>query len=225
MDQALSESEFTEELAKFLESQGYNIKVDMDKLYGIYVTGEDVDSNIYQYVNNINGRKVDEEAIFYNKLHEGYATIMSGFVSKHLSEYSAECAAKEIREHPTKFYGFMKLMDEPDSRRAPAEFIVDNARAHVSVRLPYPELTNVAIDYSNVKKILFKDDVFNGSYKQGEELAMKQLGQGDLLIKKEFASNEHFYLNAQETAISTIQCLIRELNPKVENLTIDVEFY
>ena len=106
-----------------------------------------------------------------------------------------------------------------------AEFIVDNDRAHVSVRLPYPELTNVAIDYSNVKKILFKDDVFNGSYKQGEELAMKQLGQGDLLIKKEFASNEHFYLNAQEAAISTIQCLIRELNPKVEDLTIDVEFY
>ena len=106
-----------------------------------------------------------------------------------------------------------------------AEFIVDNERAHVSVRLPYPELTNVAIDYSNVKKILFKDDVFNGSYKQGEELAMKQLGQGDLLIKKEFASNEHFYLNAQEAAISTIQCLIRELNPKVEDLTIDVEFY
>lgn len=106
-----------------------------------------------------------------------------------------------------------------------AEFIVDNERAHVSVRLPYPELTNVAIDYSNVKKILFKDDFFNGSYKQGEELANKQLGQGDLLIKKEFASNEHFYLNAQEAAVSTIQCLIRELNPKVENLTIDVKFY
>ncbi len=126
MDQALSESEFTEELAKFLESQGYNIKVDTDKLYGIYVTGEDVDSNIYQYVNNINGRKVDEEAIFYNKLHEGYATIMSGFVSKHLSEYSAEYAAEEIRKDPTKIYEFMKLMDEPDSRRLPAEFVVDN---------------------------------------------------------------------------------------------------
>lgn len=86
-----------------------------------------------------------------------------------------------------------------------AEFIVDNERAHVLVRLPFPELTNVSIDYSNVKKILFKDDVFNGSYKQGEELAMKQLGQADLLIKKEFAANEHFYLNAQAAAVSTIE--------------------
>lgn len=127
MDQALSENEFSEELAKYLESQGYNVKVDRDKLTGIYIKGEDVDENIYNYLNNINGRKVEsEEGIFYNKLHEGYATVMSGLVSKHLSEYSAECAAKEIREHPTKFYGFMKLMDEPDSRRAPAEFIVDN---------------------------------------------------------------------------------------------------
>ena len=106
-----------------------------------------------------------------------------------------------------------------------AEFIVDNERAHVSVRLPYPELTNVAIDYSNVKKVLFKDDVFNGSYKQGEELAMKQLGEGDLLIKKEFASNEHFYLNAQEAAVSTIKCLIMQLNSNIEDLTIDVDFY
>lgn len=106
-----------------------------------------------------------------------------------------------------------------------AEFIVDNARNHVRVRLPYPELTNIKIDHSNVKKILFKDDAFNGSYKQGEELAEKQLDQGDLLIKKGLASNEHFYLNAQKAAVSAIKCLIRELNPEVENLTIDVEFY
>ena len=106
-----------------------------------------------------------------------------------------------------------------------AEFIVDNERAYVLVRVPYPELENVKIDYSNVNKILFKDDVFDGSYKQGEELAKKQLGEADLLIKKEFASNERFYLNAQEAAISTIRCLVLQLNPEVENLVVDVEFY
>ena len=77
----------------------------------------------------------------------------------------------------------------------------------------------------NVKKILFKDDVFNGSYKQGEDLAKKQLGEADVLIKKEFASNQHFYLNAQKTAVSTIQCLVRQLNPGVEDLTVEVGFY
>ena len=106
-----------------------------------------------------------------------------------------------------------------------AEFIVDNERASVLVRLPYPELTNISIDYSNVKKILFKDDVFNGSYKQGEDLAMKQLNEAELLIKKEFASNEHFYLNAQEAAVSTIECFVREMNPDIEDISVTVEFY
>ena len=106
-----------------------------------------------------------------------------------------------------------------------AEFVIDNARAHVLVRAPYPELTNVSIDYGNVQKILFKDDIFNGSYKEGEELAQKQLNEGDLLIKKEFASNQNFYLSAQEAAISSIQCLVRQMNPGVDNLAVDVEFY
>ena len=50
MDQALSENEFSEELAKYLESLGYNVKVDRDKLTGIYIKGEDVDENIYTYL-------------------------------------------------------------------------------------------------------------------------------------------------------------------------------
>ena len=105
------------------------------------------------------------------------------------------------------------------------EFIVDNERSHVSVRLPDPELTNLSIDYDNVNKLLFKNDVFNESYKQGEELAMKQLNEASILIKKEFASNERFYQNAKKAAISTIQCMIKELNPNVKDLTIDIDFY
>lgn len=106
-----------------------------------------------------------------------------------------------------------------------AEFIVDNERSHVLVRLPYPELTNVKIDYPNANNILFKDDIFNGSYKDGENLAQKQLVEADLLIKKEFTSNERFYLNAQESAIATVEYLIRQLNPAVTDLSIDIEFY
>ena len=106
-----------------------------------------------------------------------------------------------------------------------AEFVVDNERSHVSVRLPHPELTNVVIDYSNVKKLVFINDMLNDSYQVGEALARKQLGEGDLLIKKEFAANEYFYLNAEASAISSIQYIIRALNPAVAELTVDVEFY
>ena len=107
------------------------------------------------------------------------------------------------------------------------EYVIDNERAHVLVRLPYPELTDITIDLANVQKILFKDNIFNGngSYSEGEELAQRQLRQAELLIKKEFTSNQNFYLNAQKAAISTIKALVKQLNPKVENLVVDVEFY
>lgn len=106
-----------------------------------------------------------------------------------------------------------------------AEFIIDNERMHVIVRVPEPELTNVRILYGKVEKILFKDDMFNGSYREGEELAMKQLNEADLLIKKEFAMNQNYYISAQNAARSTIECLVYKMNPGIDNLTVDVEFY
>ena len=106
-----------------------------------------------------------------------------------------------------------------------AEFIVDNEREYVLVRAPYPEITNISIDYGNVKKLLFKNNIFDDSYSVGEDLARAQLNSADLLIKKEFASNQHFYLSAQDAAVSSIQCLVKQLNPKLPDLTVDVEFY
>lgn len=106
-----------------------------------------------------------------------------------------------------------------------AEFVVDDERQYVLVRAPYPELTDVTIDYANVKKLFFKNDLLNDSYRVGEDLARKQLGTADALIKKEFESNEHYYKSAQEAAISSITCLVQQMNPNVENLTVEVEFY
>lgn len=106
-----------------------------------------------------------------------------------------------------------------------AEFLTDDERAYVKVRVPYPELTNITIDYANVKKMFFKNDILNDSYKVGEELAQRQLNSADMLIKKEFASNERFYLSAQEAAVSTIQCLVKQLNPQNADMTVEVEFY
>lgn len=106
-----------------------------------------------------------------------------------------------------------------------AEFIVDNDRAYVKVRVPYPELSNVTIDYANVNKLLFKDDIFNGSYKEGEDLAKQQLEQADLLIKKEFISNQNFYMNAQKSATTTIVNRVKQWNPEVQDINVEVEFF
>ena len=126
MDHSLTEKNYFDELCKYLESLGYNVSVDRELITDFCVSGEDVDEKIYKYLNNINSRKVDEEAIFMNKLHEGYASVTSSFVSKRLSEYSAECTAEEIRNDPDKIYELFKLFDEPESMRKPAEFITDD---------------------------------------------------------------------------------------------------
>ena len=106
-----------------------------------------------------------------------------------------------------------------------AEFIVDKSRAYVLVRAPYPELTNVKILYGNVDKVLFQNDIFDDSYKLGEDIAKKQLDEADLLINKEFASNQNFSQSAEKAAISSIQCLVKKMNPGVEDIVVDVEFY
>lgn len=106
-----------------------------------------------------------------------------------------------------------------------AEFIVDDERYNVLVRVPYPELTNITIDYKNVKSLLFENDIFDDSYMVGEDLARSQLNEGDMLIKKEFTSNQNFFLSAQDAARNSIICLVNQMNPEIKDLSVDVEFY
>ena len=126
VNQTLENNDFFESLSKYIENLGYNVSIDIGQLEGICFSGEDVDEKLFTYVNNINGRKVDEESAFINKLHEGYATIISGVVSKQLSEYSAEYAAEMIRTKPSEIERFMPLLKDPDTHKPAAEFIVDN---------------------------------------------------------------------------------------------------
>lgn len=106
-----------------------------------------------------------------------------------------------------------------------AEFIVDEERTHVLVRAPYPEMTNITIIYRDVEKLLFKNDMFNESYRVGEDLAKRQLDSADLLIKKEFASNQLFYISAQEAGKSIIECMVKQFNPEIPDLDVEVEYY
>lgn len=106
-----------------------------------------------------------------------------------------------------------------------AEFLIDDERSFIRVRAPYPELTNITIDYKNVQKLLFKNALLDNSYSVGEDLAREQLRTADILIKKEFASNQNFYLNAQKAAKSSIEYLIRQLNPSVSDLDVEIEFF
>ncbi len=103
--------------------------------------------------------------------------------------------------------------------------MVDKARCYVLVRLPDPELSECKIDYSNVKKVLFKNKGGNESIEVGEDLARAQLKEGYLLIKKEFLKNSKYFKSAKVAAERAVTSLVREFNPAVEELIVDVEFH
>ena len=106
------------------------------------------------------------------------------------------------------------------------EFIVDDVRHNVLVRLPEPELSEFRIDYGNIEKLEFKTGgIFNKSYKVGEETARKMLSRADVQMKQDLTANQKFYSSAKKTAETMIRNLILQLNPEVTDLQVSVEFY
>lgn len=103
-----------------------------------------------------------------------------------------------------------------------AEFIINNEQKNVLVRIPHPELTNVTI--TNAERKLFKDDMFNGSYSEGVNLALKQRNEASLQIQKSLMENQYIYSNAKVVATSMITNLVKQFNPDIPELTVEVEF-
>lgn len=126
MNYTLTENDYAAEMLAQMESMGYKVPLNINAIEEIYVSGVDVDNKLYDYVNKLSGGRITDEEAFMEKLHECYAVSASNFISKRLSPYSAEYAAKEIRSNPSNYWGFFILMGDPDNRRPAAEYMVDN---------------------------------------------------------------------------------------------------
>lgn len=107
---------------------------------------------------------------------------------------------------------------------AAGEYLIDNERSFVCVRVPKPELTSITID--DIQRLLYEDDRFirNGSIVQGEDFAREQIASAEAQIKDDLSSNQRFYLSAENSAKAMIASLIRELNPDIEELNVEIEF-
>lgn len=103
-----------------------------------------------------------------------------------------------------------------------AEFLVDNDRHYVLVRIPNPELTNIVI--LKTTRRLFADDWKDGSYREGVDLALKQRNEATLQMQKSLLSNQYIFGNAQKAAVRIIENLVRQFNPDIPDLIVDVEF-
>lgn len=106
------------------------------------------------------------------------------------------------------------------------EFIVDDERQYVLVRVPKPVLTGFST--SDTEPMLFEDGsfmgFFNGDNSKGADLALAQVKEAALDARLSIISNQRFYQSAETSAELMIENLVRALNQDVEDLTVEIEF-
>lgn len=105
------------------------------------------------------------------------------------------------------------------------EFIIDEERQNVLIRVPNPELTEYAIDYKNVELLLFEaGGAFKNSVKYGVDKAMEQLQSAELTMMQNVNNNQEFYKRARESTKRILVNLVQQLNPQLPDLVVEVEF-
>ncbi len=110
---------------------------------------------------------------------------------------------------------------------AAGEFLVDDERSMVFVRVPKPELLpiNINIDHANVKILRFASNAWNTSVRDGEVLAGKQLNEARTRIQEDISSNLQYYEFAESSAKTLLENLIRAINSDIPELKVEIEFF
>ena len=129
INQSIKADTFVSKYESYLESLGYSLRVNPDKLTSIFQNEEDVDTALVKYVSNINGHRIASDEETLDIIHEGYAVTIRDIVSKSMSKYAAETAAREIRKDSSGIQKLAPLITDEDDRTAAAEFIADNYTA------------------------------------------------------------------------------------------------
>ncbi|MDE6538566.1 MAG: hypothetical protein K2K66_00100 [Ruminococcus sp.] len=126
LDKSLGEVEISIYLASALEKLDYNVIVNSAKLDEILESEKDTDEQIYKYLNNINGKKVDNEENFRDNLNIAYAEVIKNIFSKDIGSYALETASYKIRSGKKDAGNLIKMMKNGENRKKVAEIIADD---------------------------------------------------------------------------------------------------
>lgn len=108
----------------------------------------------------------------------------------------------------------------------PAEYIIDDESQYVLIRVPKPELSEFSIEYEHVETLHFeKPGIFKESAKYGADLAKERLENSELNIKQEMLNSQELYKRAETSAEAILENLVRQLNPNVPELEVEIEFF
>lgn len=116
-------------LKNAVENMGYNVIVNTEKLDQILESEKELDKQLYNYLNNINGKVVDNELNFQNNLNECYSEVMEKLISADLSTYAVETACRKIRNGETDFGNLLKMLKTGEQRKEVVQIIVDDYTA------------------------------------------------------------------------------------------------
>lgn len=116
---------------------------------------------------------------------------------------------------------------------AASEFLIDDARQYVLVRMPKPEAGGFDLkqwkDISPEQSKNFVDTItgiFAGDHSDEEsQLFDKLSSEAYAKLQKEVASSPDFYQAAKDNAITSITNIIKGLNPEIPELKVEVEFF
>lgn len=128
LDKALTEVNMIQKTKVSIEGFGYNVKVNENELSKIFENGEDIIPELYKYVNNINGKKVDTEAGFNEKMTQSFADMTNTLVTDALGGNIGDASAEAVKGDMTSFAEMMRLIEagsdgEDVSYRKAAEFM------------------------------------------------------------------------------------------------------
>lgn len=130
IDDHIDPNTFTLLFTDYLENMGYSLKVDSAKLGKILDSDEQYDEALVRYVNNINGRKVENnDNILLEKIHKGYAEVIGSIVTESLSKYAGSYAEQMILEDSSGMQELIPLMRDIENVRPAADYIARNYTA------------------------------------------------------------------------------------------------
>lgn len=126
INKSITGIEISSYLGNALENMDYNVIVNTQRIDTILESENELDQQLYNYLNNINGKVVDNEVNFQDNLYECYCEVLEKLVSKDLSKYAIEIACQKIRSGETDFGNLLKMIKEGNQYKEVSQIIADD---------------------------------------------------------------------------------------------------
>ncbi|MDE5946870.1 MAG: CvpA family protein [Oscillospiraceae bacterium] len=80
INENISRINFSQQYKVYIDSFGYNIAIDVNKLDEILMSGENTSEKVYDYCSGLNGEAISDKDLFMQKVNRGYINILSDYL-------------------------------------------------------------------------------------------------------------------------------------------------